>query len=159
MATELIEFRGRAKGMVAAAVLIVVVATYTAPALLAQLGLTSGYGWSLLRFGHRETHLVNRTGHWVGTTSRYELSGPALVLKGERVVIDYAADPSEGGVSVSLVSLTLPFFLPGERIWSRRVESEARDQVAVEVPAPGFYAVRLSFFSFSGSAEVDWTVR
>lgn len=159
MAGQVIEFRGRAKVVVAALVLAFVAATYVAPGVLAQLNLTSGYSWSLLRFGHRETHLVNRTGHWLGTTSSYERSGPAFALAGERLVIDYAIEPSEGGVGLSVTTLTLPFLLTGEQVWSRRVREEERGQVAIEVPETGFYGVRMSFFRFGGSAEVDWAIR
>lgn len=156
---NVIELGGRAKGVVAGLVLILVAGNYMAPSVLAQLGLASGYGWSVLRFGHRETRLVNRTGHWLGTTSDYKESGPAFALAGERLVIDYAVEPSEGSIGLSLVSLTLPFFLTDEHIWSRRVRTEERDRVVIEVPTTGFYGVRMSFLRFSGSAEVDWAVR
>lgn len=159
MAERVLEFRGRAKGLVAALVLIFVAGNYIAPNVLAQLGLASGYGWSLLRSGHRETHLVNRTGHWLGTTSDYKESGPAFALAGERLVVDYAIEPSEGSIGLSLVSLTLPFLLTDEHIWRRRVRTEEHDQVVIEVPRTGFYGVRMSFFRFGGSAEVDWTIR
>lgn len=159
MAKELVAFRGRAKGLLAGLVLIGIAMTYVAPGVLAELNLTSGYGWSLLRLGHRETHLVNRTGHWLGTTSDYKRSGPAFAFAGERLVIDYGIEPDEGGVGLSLVSLTLPFLLIDEHVWSRRIRGEEHGQVTIEVPETGFYSVRMSFFRFGGSAEVDWTIR
>lgn len=159
MASQVIEFRGRAKGVVAALVLIFIAATYVAPSALAHLGLTSGYGWSLLRFGHRETHLVNRAGHWLGTTSRYERSGPAFGLAGEQLVIDYAIEPSEGGVGLYVTTLTLPFLLTGERVWTHRLREEGRGRAVVELPETGLYSVRMSFYSFAGSAEIDWSIR
>lgn len=159
MASQVIELRGRAKGVVAALVLIFVAATYVAPSALAHLGLTSGYGWSLLRFGHRETHLVNRAGHWLGTTSKSHRSGPAFALAGERLVIDYAIEPSEGGVSLYVTTLTLPFLLTGERVWTQRTREDGRGQVVVELPETGLYSVRMSFLRFAGSAEIDWAIR
>lgn len=159
MARVLVRLHGRAAGVAAGLVLISLVANFVAPGVLAQLNLTSGYGWSLLRFGHRETHLVNRTGHWLGAINAWKWSGPALALAGERLVIDYAIEPREGSLSFSVVAREPPLFLIGETLGSRTVREEERGQIAIELPKFGFYSVWMSFSGFSGRAEVDWEVR
>lgn len=159
MERVLVRLHGRAAAVAAGLVLTFFVASFAAPSVLAQLNLTSGYSWSLLRFGHREMHLVNRTGHWLGATSAWKRSGPALAFAGERLVIDYAIEPREGDLRLRVVALTLPFLLMGETVWSRTVREGGRDQVAVELPKSGFYGVWMSFSRFSGTAEVDWEVR
>jgi hypothetical protein len=129
---------------------------WLAPLGLVAFNVSSSYGWSLARFGHRETHLFNQTGPWSGALSRLDWTGPIVALRGETVVIDYDVVHRHGRVSLSLDRGPL---LPGEAVWSESITAERQARVTIEAPETGIYRVSMIFARFDGNAVVRWAVR
>ena len=85
-----------------AAVLLLGLLYIGGSAALVTLGVTADYGWSLVRWGHRERHdTIDLLGDWAegGSHRLRRTSGPVFAFAGERLELSYAAAPRRGKVT------------------------------------------------------------
>lgn len=129
---------------------------YLGPLGLVAFNVSSSYGWSLARFGHRETHLFNQEGPWSGALTRLDWTGPIVAMQGETIVIDYEVRRRDGRVSLSLERSPVAL---NETAWSASITDDAQDSLTIVAPETGMYRISMLFARFNGNAVVSWEVR